>query len=1272
LKKIVLLLLFICSISFGQQKKYQSLLWEVSGNGLENNSYVYGTMHVSEKVSYHLSDAFFKHLLEADFVANESEPSSWTDLYDLFNNDNYVNQNKFYKEFYLYPFQKQQLNNLFESRNYNLDNLLFRTNEYRQDYQEETYLDMFIYQTGRKYNKKTVGLEDAKKSLVLIMNIDYSNSKVSDENNQKVVKILKNKTFDEALIDYYREKDLDMMDSLLSLVSPEPYLEAMLYKRNEIMTHNFDSIAKKGSLFAAIGAAHLPGKKGVIELLRQKGYTVKPVFDQYTDKGKKTKKQIDEYFIKPKLTIKSTNDGFVEMPLFEMVITTNEDINSPDLANGGYINIKRKLLNDFLKKDKEVFNHFTLDSLFYENIPGEILEKKFFKEKDYLGYDIKNKTKTGNTQRYRFYITPLEIISINMVGSGEYVKNYENEVFNQIKLKSDSDIWKTISPNKGGFSIEVPDYHVLYGNKSDSVSPTDSELYGYESITKSYYFLIERTLNRNFDLAETSFELKRIQEEFYLQYDADEQVKQVLKANNILVSKSTINDKAIQLKTVIDGSKYYLMGTVNASDEKTSKFFESFQKTAFKETANFQKYIDSTGLFSVEIPKKQNEIYFLKTTQNKKSVKKIKKENLFTSDYKTYSFSNENGQKIEVNFYKYHKYEKEKNIDSVKAYFTSWFKKNGHTQEESTQEELTTLVDDDDLSVAIDEDLMVEEYSASIEDYDYNYVSTSKDRKLFNSTWEKEIGFTAKLNSNNNKYQVISEEYKQDPSKKGFIYEALLSKPQSTQAVKYKVVFKDGISFRIKTLVDKNYSKNNTFIERFYTTFTPLDTVLDYSVFESKLKPFITDAQNENDTIRYSALKSVGRLSFEKEDLNELQQFINTYQFKADELEALGKLFEAIGKIKDPMVIPFLERNYKKDNLNPIIQLAILKGLTYQKSKLAYKKIMELLEYDLPLSESKYEISSLFGNFNRDPKNSAELFPDIFQFYSIKEYHDPIVNLSSILFDKNLINPKKLSQYKKIVLTNIKLEYKRVAGWKAKNDSKEGAKNSDRDTRVASDLKNYIQLIYPYKNEKEFGILINKIQALDIDALNLEIAFLDLKKGNTLDKKSETVLLNKPSTRFATYQMLYDKKQLGALQAISEEELAKAGVIYFDEIDSKKDSLEFLEKRLINYDGKSLTYFFFKQKPSKSSTKNYYDSYNYQDKLVSIAFINGKNSAINPKAFYSGQVNEIIDEEKIEHLYKEIIDYSINRNRLRTSFGKIVYEQNISGHYDYDDEYYED
>lgn len=55
------------------------------------------------------------------------------------------------------------------------------------------------------------------------------------------------------------------------------FKEKFLYKRNILQAVAIDSIIKITSLFAGIGAAHLPGERGVIELLRQKGYTVRPI-----------------------------------------------------------------------------------------------------------------------------------------------------------------------------------------------------------------------------------------------------------------------------------------------------------------------------------------------------------------------------------------------------------------------------------------------------------------------------------------------------------------------------------------------------------------------------------------------------------------------------------------------------------------------------------------------------------------------------------------------------------------------------------------------------------------------------------------------------------------------------------------------------------------------------------------------------------------------------------------------------------------------------------
>jgi uncharacterized protein YbaP (TraB family) len=39
------------------------------------------------------------------------------------------------------------------------------------DFQESTVLDMFIFQTGKKYKKKIVGLENAKESILSILQI---------------------------------------------------------------------------------------------------------------------------------------------------------------------------------------------------------------------------------------------------------------------------------------------------------------------------------------------------------------------------------------------------------------------------------------------------------------------------------------------------------------------------------------------------------------------------------------------------------------------------------------------------------------------------------------------------------------------------------------------------------------------------------------------------------------------------------------------------------------------------------------------------------------------------------------------------------------------------------------------------------------------------------------------------------------------------------------------------------------------------------------------
>lgn len=53
----------------------------------------------------------------------------------------------------------------------------------------------------------------------------------------------------------------------------------MIYDRNKVMTDKIINISNRNSSFFAIGAAHLPGSKGVLTSLKRHGYTIKLVRD---------------------------------------------------------------------------------------------------------------------------------------------------------------------------------------------------------------------------------------------------------------------------------------------------------------------------------------------------------------------------------------------------------------------------------------------------------------------------------------------------------------------------------------------------------------------------------------------------------------------------------------------------------------------------------------------------------------------------------------------------------------------------------------------------------------------------------------------------------------------------------------------------------------------------------------------------------------------------------------------------------------------------------
>src|SRR3954466_16312730 len=91
---IAVFFLLFFSASFSQKtkvpvppKNYPSLLWEITGNGLSKPSYLFGTMHVSSKMVFHLSDSFYIAIKNADVVALETDMGTWQEDFSRYDMD---------------------------------------------------------------------------------------------------------------------------------------------------------------------------------------------------------------------------------------------------------------------------------------------------------------------------------------------------------------------------------------------------------------------------------------------------------------------------------------------------------------------------------------------------------------------------------------------------------------------------------------------------------------------------------------------------------------------------------------------------------------------------------------------------------------------------------------------------------------------------------------------------------------------------------------------------------------------------------------------------------------------------------------------------------------------------------------------------------------------------------------------------------------------------------------------------------------------------------
>lgn len=1209
-------LVFTILFAFNANSQFEkTLLWEISGNGLKKKSYVYGTFHVNEKISYHLSDAFYKHLLEADIVSNESNPDSWGELFDLYMNFRIPQKPKFYSNFSLKPVTKQDLLPLFMS--YNFFNQMSSGVEGRQaDYSENTVLDMFIYQTAKKYNKKTIGLEDAKKSFITmrklenvtqVLDADKENTEENEEKKALLTKILKGKSIYMTLRDFYREKDIVMLDSLSKLSEKPEKHKIMIIDRNYDMVKSIDSLVHQGSLFSAVGAAHLGGKEGVLQLLINKGYKLTPVLGPLTKKGETDKKTIEEYFPNPKSKSEPTTDKMVQAVDFDLTFSFDKIKSTLDITNGGVLSMVRVPLRNYMKKKNEYFNYKSIDSLLYEFIPGEILEKKEFKEDSYIGYDIKNKSKAGNFQHYRFYVTPLEIISFCFIGSGAYVKQYEQSVYDKLKIKGFKNTWEKVRPQKGGFSVLMPEFAVQYGNNEKLISDVTFE--AYDPLEKSYFFLIENTsLDMDF-LDDKIFQHQQIQNEFYMNQEMKE-TAQFDETTNEYISTSTSDHHKVKLKSIIRGNKFYLMGAVDASEESNTKFFDSFSFEPFAASES-TVYQDTLGKYKIEIPKKINEQKILGISNDDVRYGRRWKKNP-ELDFQPKEFESHTGQTVSVDIMNYPRYFQVTTMDSLKIGYN------------------------EDLKELFDKPL-------------YNIDNTDP----FLSTWNNYFKEPEKT-------EVVSNIFSHDSSIDCEVADAIVSVKNSDQALKLRTFFTNSHKITLKSLVDRNYKNDDPFIEKAFATFVP-EKINDRSIFDDKIKLFLEEAKSDTDSIRKIAFSNVYSISLKETDFDRITNFLDTFEFKDSDLNGKSLLYEKLGSLKHPKVVSYLENKYKAQGTKTTEQLSILTALASQNTENSYRLVLKLMDYDLPVTEDTYELSELFEIFNKNIETSKVLFPDIFQFYGIEEYNELIVQFCNKVLEKKLGSPKKIAAFQKLILTHSKLEYKRTLNREEKKAASEGNEyeeyytSFDEEENPNNNLINYLSLLSYMPKNTGVSELIEKIKKLDNPEIQLDILKLEITR-NKATKESIKKVLENPKTKFKTILLLQNNDDFGLLEDIADDEIAEAAMKYFDKI-KDNSKVQFLEKRKIKKGTHEAVFYFYQ-------TQNMKDGKPIGTKLFnSMAFLIDNNKIV-PRAFFSPVLEEINEDNTVEILIPAVMKETIYQDHPGASFRK---KQNFENMFNYEE-----
>jgi uncharacterized protein YbaP (TraB family) len=243
-------------------------------------SYLFGTMHVRDKRAFTLLERVYRCIDECEALALEFDLGAVGADFD----PSLLQLPAGQAIDGLLPEKKFQKLRRFLLRTLQVDIMAFRTalplmtlnalNERMMGKEQPIALDEQLWRYAKSQDKIILGIETYEEQVELLRSIPI------EQQLQGLLSLGRNLAAHRRQLrkmgDLYETGDIYRLHRAAKR-SASGMRYRLIYRRNAIMAERIAIFTQEQSVFCAVGAGHLAGGKGVLRLLKHRGFTLKPV-----------------------------------------------------------------------------------------------------------------------------------------------------------------------------------------------------------------------------------------------------------------------------------------------------------------------------------------------------------------------------------------------------------------------------------------------------------------------------------------------------------------------------------------------------------------------------------------------------------------------------------------------------------------------------------------------------------------------------------------------------------------------------------------------------------------------------------------------------------------------------------------------------------------------------------------------------------------------------------------------------------------------------------